>query len=154
MNAKRSQLGFRVAAESDGDSNVADHIFENQVPADDPGKNFAKGCVRIRVRAASDGNHGRKFGVAETSKAARNGNENERNCDGRPGGRTSVHESPRGRTCPQEIDDQIENLRVQNRWSFKVLAGRGGSGEDENSRADDGTDPKRGERPRAQGFLE
>ena len=54
----------------------------------------------------------------------------------------------------KEVHEQVEHLRVQDGGRFKVLAGGGGAGEDENARADDGADAERGERPRAEGFFQ
>ena len=41
MNSEDRQLGFRIAAEADSHRHVADHILQNQVPANDPGKDLA-----------------------------------------------------------------------------------------------------------------
>ena len=54
----------------------------------------------------------------------------------------------------QEIDDQVEHLRVQDRRSLEIFSRRRGSGENENAGADDGADAQRGQRPRAQRLLQ
>ncbi len=52
----------------------------------------------------------------------------------------------------QIIGDEVEDLRVEDRRRLEVLASGSGSGQNENSRADNGADAKRGERPGAQSF--
>ena len=67
-----------VRRETNADRHIADRVLENQVPADDPRDQLAHGRVRVGVRAARDGNHRRQFGVAERSKAADDGDQDER----------------------------------------------------------------------------
>ena len=43
----------------------AHRVFERQVPADDPGEDFAQRRIGIGVGAAGQRNHGRKFRIAE-----------------------------------------------------------------------------------------
>ena len=43
---------------------------ENQIPADDPGENFAERGVGVGVGAAGDGRHRREFGVAQGGERA------------------------------------------------------------------------------------
>ena len=64
-----------------------------------------------------------------------------------------MHERSGGAAGAQEIDDHIEHLRVQDGGSLEIFSGGGGAGEDENSRADDGADAERGQRPGAQRFA-
>ena len=54
----------------------------------------------------------------------------------------------------KEIKDHIEDLRVQNRWHFKVLAGGRRSGKHKNAGADDRANSKRCQRPRPERLLE
>ena len=70
-----SELRLCVSAEADGDHHVADYILEDQVPADNPGENFAECRVGIRVGAARDGNHRGQFGVAQAGEAAGHGDQ-------------------------------------------------------------------------------
>lgn len=65
-----------------------------------------------------------------------------------------MHQNARCASAPQKVDDNVENLRVQNRWRLEEFAGSRCAGEDENSRADDGANAESGERPRAQRFFE
>src|SRR6185312_1188642 len=75
--AEGGELGLGVSAEADGDGHVADGVFQDEVPADDPGKNFAEGGVRVGVGAAGDGNHGGEFRIAQAGKGAGDGDQNE-----------------------------------------------------------------------------
>ena len=77
MDAESGELRFGITAESNGNRDVADHVLQNQVPADNPGKNFAQRRVRVCVRATRNRDHRSQFGIAEPGKAARNRNQNE-----------------------------------------------------------------------------
>ena len=65
-----------------------------------------------------------------------------------------MHERSRGAAGAQEIHDQVERLRVQDGRRLKIFSRGGGSGQNENARADDGADAERRQRPRAQGLTE
>ncbi len=147
VNPECSQLRFGISAEADSDRHVADHIFQDQVPADDPGKNFAQRCIGIGVGAARDRNHRRQLGIAQAGKTAGHGHQQKRDCDRRTGWRTPVHQRSRRRTGAQEGADQVQNLRVQNGRRFEVLTRRSRAGKHEDPRADDGADAERSERP-------
>src|ERR1700744_6400359 len=114
-----------VGGESDADGHIADRIFENQVPADDPGNEFAHGGVGVGVGAASDGDHGGELGVANRSEAADNRDENEREGNGR----ASAGAAKRFRV----IDQIFEQGRVEDRGGFEFLAGDGGADDGENA---------------------
>ena len=53
-------------------------VFERQVPADDPGEQFAQRGVRVGVGAAGQRNHGGEFGIAESGKRAAQAGQHER----------------------------------------------------------------------------
>ena len=119
VQAEGCQLRFGVSAEADGDDHVADDVFEDEVPADDPGEDFAERGVGIRVGAAGDGNHRGQFGIAESGEAAGQGDQKKRDGDGRSGRRTSVHQHCRmppprrkftmmSRTCAWRIDGALK----------------------------------------------
>ena len=74
-----------VARPADGDGDGAERVFENQVPADDPGDEFAHCRVGIRVGAAGDRDRGCHFGIAKTGKSAGKGAEDEGQRDRRAG---------------------------------------------------------------------
>ena len=54
---------LEIIAPADGDSDIADGVFDDQVPSDDPGNQFAERGIGIGICAAGDRNHRRKFGV-------------------------------------------------------------------------------------------
>ncbi len=63
------------------DRRRGDGVFENQIPADDPGDQFAHGRVGISVGAAGDGNHRREFGVTKAGKRAADAGDDKREHD-------------------------------------------------------------------------
>ena len=67
-----------VGGEADADAHVGEGVLEDQVPADDPGDEFAEGGVGVGVGRAGNRNHRREFGVAEAGKDADDGDEHER----------------------------------------------------------------------------
>ena len=80
-DAKSGELCFRVSAEAYCDGDITDCVFQDQVPTDDPGEDFSQSRVGIRVGAAGDGNHRGQLGVAQSSEAARDGYQDERDGD-------------------------------------------------------------------------
>ena len=65
-----------------------------------------------------------------------------------------MHQRPCSAAGPQEGNKKIEDLRVQDRRDFEVLAGGCGPGKNENARADDRADAEGGQRPGAQRFAQ
>ena len=116
-NAKAQGLKQRhqIAAPSSRHRCRSHGILDDQVPADDPGENFAERGVPVRVGGPGNRNQRGEFGVAQTRKDAADSGENERQHNGRP-----------------------RKIR------------RHGSGQDENSRADDGAHAERDQIHRAQ----
>ena len=53
-------------------------VFEREVPADDPGEDFAERRISIGVSAARERNHGRKLRIAQSCEGAAQAGENER----------------------------------------------------------------------------
>src|ERR1035437_993427 len=64
-----------VGREADRDAHVGEGVFEDEVPADDPGDEFAKGRIGVRVGRPGDGDHRGEFGVAEAGERAEEGDE-------------------------------------------------------------------------------
>ena len=60
----------QVLREPDAHRHVADRIFENEVPSDDPGDQLAHRSVGIGVGASGDRNHRSKFGIAQGGEGA------------------------------------------------------------------------------------
>ena len=147
-------MRLTVGAKADRDYDVADDVFEDQVPADDPGENLAERGVGIGVGAAGDGNHRGQFGVTESGKAASHGDQEKRNGDGGASRRASMHENLGGTAATQEVHENVENLGVENGRRLKIFARGCGSGKHENTGADDRANTKSGQRPGAQRFLQ
>ena len=91
VEAEPVQQRHNMGSEAHADAHVAEGVFEDQIPADDPCDELAEGGVGIGVGRAGDGNHGGQFGVAEAGEDADDGHENEREAqapdprrDGRP----------------------------------------------------------------------
>ena len=51
-----------------------------------------------------------------------------------------MHEGSGRAAGAEEVDDQIEGLRVEDGRGLKIFSGGGGSGEDEDAGADNGSD--------------
>ena len=80
LDAEPVQQVYHVRGETDGDAHVAEGVFEDEVPADDPGDELAEGGVGVGVGGAGDGNHAAEFRVAEAGKAADDGDQNHGEC--------------------------------------------------------------------------
>ncbi len=74
-----------VAGPSDGDGGGGEQVFQDEIPADDPGEEFAKAGVGVGVGAAGGGNHGGVLGVAEAGKEAANARDGEGENEGGSG---------------------------------------------------------------------
>ena len=66
-----------MGGESYGDAHVGEGVFEDEVPADDPGDELAEGGVGVSVGGAGDGDHAGELGVTEAGEAADQGDEDE-----------------------------------------------------------------------------
>ena len=138
MDAEPVEQRDDVRGEADADGHVGEGVFEDQVPADDPGDQLAERGVGVGVGRAGDGDHRRQFGVAEAGEAADDGDENQRERErrsgaGPPGERGVVHEV-------------VEQRGVEDGGGVELLAGDGGADDGEDARADDGADAERGKR--------
>src|SRR5262252_5197533 len=78
-----------VRRKAHADGHVADGVFEDEVPADNPGDDLAHGGVGVGIRAAGNGNHGGQFGVTNRSEPAGNCYEDEGKRDGGAGARAA-----------------------------------------------------------------
>ena len=85
VDTQPSQQLHDVGAPAGRDRGRPECIFENQVPADDPGEDFAQRCIAIRVGRSRDRNQRSELGVAQTGKSATHAGQDEREHDGRPG---------------------------------------------------------------------
>ena len=74
-----------VIAPRDRDRDVADGVFENQIPADDPRHQLAERGVRVGVGAAGLRNHRGELRVAQAGQRAGAAEQQERKHQRRPG---------------------------------------------------------------------
>ena len=84
MNAETAEQTDRVAGPADSHGRGAHAIFEDQIPADDPGEDLADGRVGIGVGASRSGDHGGQFGVAEADEGACDAGQDKRQDDRGP----------------------------------------------------------------------
>lgn len=59
---------YGVARPSNGDGGGGEEVFQDKVPADDPGEQFAEASICVGIGAACGGNHSGVFGVTEAGK--------------------------------------------------------------------------------------
>ena len=64
-----AQEGTEIVRPALGDVDVADRVFDDQIPADDPGEDLAQGHVGVGVGAARHRDHGGDLRVAEGREA-------------------------------------------------------------------------------------
>ena len=77
MDAEPVKQIDEVRSEADGDAHVGEGVFEDEVPADDPGDELAHDGVGVGVGGAGDGDHAGELGVTEAGEATDDGDENE-----------------------------------------------------------------------------
>jgi len=65
-----------------------------------------------------------------------------------------MHQRSSRATRPQEVHNQVERLRMQNRRRLEIFSSSGRSRENENSRANNRADAERRQRPWAQRLAE
>ncbi len=70
VNAKLVQKMHQIRRPADRNGGRAHRIFQHQIPADDPGQQFAHGRVGVRVGAARDRDHGGELAVAHAREGA------------------------------------------------------------------------------------
>jgi len=99
-----------VTAPSDRYHGTSHHVFEDQIPTDEPGDELAQGGVTVGIGAAGDGHHGCEFGITKTGEHAAEACHDEGNDDGRPGvlcrGQPRQHENPGTDDAPDAEGDQ------------------------------------------------
>ena len=83
IDAVACQQRRKIIAPRNCYGDVADGVFHQQIPADNPRHKFAKRSVGIRVRRSRDRNHGSEFGIAKRRKRAGNRREDKQKRDRR-----------------------------------------------------------------------
>ena len=66
-----------IAGPPDGDGDTGHTVFENQVPAGDPGQELSQRGIRVGIGRAGHGNHGGKLCIAECREGAGQAGEDE-----------------------------------------------------------------------------
>ena len=116
MQAEQLQDFAEVARPADGHGGGGDGIFQDQVPADDPGDQFADARVGIAIRAAGAADGAGQLGVAQGGEGAGGTGENEGQHDGRAGmlGRDHAgeHEDARADDAADAEHGQVESAKA------------------------------------------
>src|SRR5271167_65002 len=68
MYAEVLQEADEVAAPAGGDGGRAESVFQDEIPADDPGEEFAQGRVAVGVSRTRDGDQRGEFGIAQAGE--------------------------------------------------------------------------------------
>ncbi len=136
MDAEPFEQGLDVRGESDADAHVGEGVFENQIPADDPGHQFAERGVGVGIGRAGDGNHRGEFGVAEAGEDADDSDEDEGQCECRTGAGASGHGGVR--------EQVVDQRGVADFGSVELLSRHGGADDGEDAGADDGANAESG----------
>src|SRR5258708_14700704 len=135
-----------MSGKSHAHRHVADSVFQNQIPADDPGDEFAHGRVGIGIGATCNRNHGSQFGVAESCERTHNCHQDERKRQPRPGARP-----PEGGSVVYQI---VEQGSIQNGGGIEFLAGDGSADYGKDSGANYCTNAESSKRDRPESPLE
>ena len=110
-DAQPSEQLHDISGPAGGHRRGAEGIFENQVPADDPGNELAQGRVAVGVSRSSDGNQRGEFRVTQAGESTRNSGKSEGQHDGRAGvqsrHRSRQHEDAGADDGPDSERDQI-----------------------------------------------
>ncbi len=77
MDSEPIQQVDQMLREANADGHVADSVFQDQVPSDNPCDEFSHRRVSVGVRAAGNRNHGGKLGVAHRCESAGDGDQDE-----------------------------------------------------------------------------
>ena len=136
----------QVRGEAHAHRHVADGVFQDQVPADDPGDQLAHGGVGVGVGAAGDGDHRRQLGVAQRGERA----------DDAPPAPAKAPAPVRRPGVPawRVMHDEVGQRRVEDGRGIELLSGDGGADHGEDAGADDRADAQRRQRPRAERLLQ
>jgi|GEM_PF-6995236 len=126
-----------VRGEADRDAHVGAGVFEDQIPADDPGDELAHGGVGVGVGGAGDGDHAGELGVTEAGESTDDGDEDERE---RQRGACAWSAGERG-----VVNDEIGERCVEDGRGVELFAGDGGANDGEDAGADDRADAEGGE---------
>src|SRR5438876_396549 len=149
LQSKQASTKFHeISGPAYGDRHIADGVFEDQVPTDDPRDYFTERCIGIGVGRACDRNHRSQLGVTKRREATGDSSDDERQRNSRAGAGATQNDVP----ARQPLLNKIQNRRLQARG--EGLSGGGSARKNKNPSADDGANADAGKRERPQCALE
>ena len=132
LDAKVAEQAEQIAAPSGGHGSSAKSVFQHQVPANDPGKDFTQRGVAVGVSRTGNRDGGSKFRVAQSGKHASGGSKNKRKNNGWTG---KIRRRGSGKNKDSRADDRANAERDEvvdaQRALQAVLAGFMGFVQDE-----------------------
>ena len=134
---------LEVAGKTHSHSHIADRIFKNQVPANDPRNQFAQCRITVRISTACDRDHRSQFGIAKPGKDASHGHQQERNRNRRAGRRPAIHHDVVKTSAVDQMHEQVKHLHLVKR-GIAMLSGGSRACKSKNARSNDGANPQRG----------
>jgi len=114
-----------MSRQAHADAHVAEGVFQNQIPADDPGHEFAERGVGVSVGGAGDGIMDASSGVTEPGEDADNSHQHQRKGKRRSRAGPSCH----GRV----VDEVVQQRGIPDIRHIEFLAGHGGANDRENA---------------------
>ena len=73
-----AQQGVEIVGPAGGDDARADGVFQDEVPADDPGDELAERCISVGIGTAGHRHHAGELGIAKRGESAADGRQQER----------------------------------------------------------------------------
>ena len=83
MDVKPIEQVDDVRGEADRDAHVAEGVFEDEVPADDPRDQLSHRRVGVGIGRSGNGDHRRQLCVAQAGERTDNGHQHERESQSR-----------------------------------------------------------------------
>ena len=139
-----------MGGEAYGDAHVGEGVFEDEIPADDPGDELAEGGVGVGVGGAGDGDHAGKLGITEAGEAADERDEDQREGEGGAGSGTACNGAE---MAVEGAEDEIDDGGLGPGDGLGGIAADGRADGGEDAGTDDGADAESGEGYGPQGFF-
>jgi hypothetical protein len=131
MQAEQFQDLAEVAGPADGHGGGGDGIFEDQVPADDPGDQFADAGIGIAIGAAGAADGSRQLGIGQRGEGAGGAGQNEGQHDRRPGmlcrDHAGEHEDARADDAADAEHGQVKSAKAAFQTRIGIDVDRFGS---------------------------
>lgn len=125
MNVKIVEQADKVSTPTGGDGRSAEGVFQDQVPADDPGDELAQGGIAVGVRRTGDRYQGRELGIAQSCKCASDASDDETERDRRAseygGGRSDEHKNAGPNNCADSKSDEVNRTKRPLQLVFAFL---------------------------------